>query len=220
MNTLRITFVLFASILMALPQLALAQSAMYVNPEGRVGVGNDTPSATLEVLADDTTVGIGNSVIKLSKVGSLAFQIDDTSVDGFWNFAAAISETQFRISRSGTGQTEMILDEYGDLTITGQLVTGGPTCEFGCDYVFNQDYRLPSIDEHAAQMFENKHLPAIGPTDSTTPINISDQFGNFLNELETAHIYIVQLKDEKDTLQTKVDSLESRLSELEAFLKP
>ncbi len=76
-----------------------------------------------------------------------------------------------------------------------------------------------SIEEHAKQMFEDKHLPAIGPVVPKEPINISDQFGNFLNELETAHIYIAQLKHEKDTLQTKVDSLESRLSELEGLLK-
>ena len=74
-------------------------------------------------------------------------------------------------------------------------------------------------------MCKNKHLPAIGPTEPLKPVNLSDQFGNMLNELETAHIYIaqqhqsiVQLNEDKVTLESKVDSLESRLSELEALL--
>jgi len=39
-----------------------------------------------------------------------------------------------------------------------------------------------------------------------------------LNELETAHIYIVQMNEENETLQLKVNSLETRLSKLEALL--
>jgi hypothetical protein len=196
----------------------LAAESMVIVPSGQVGIGTSAPEATLNVLADDTTVGEGNAVVKLSKEGGLAFQLDDTSVTGFWNFSAALGESEFRISRSGTGNTEMKLTETGDLTIFGQLITGGPMCDFGCDYVFNPAYELPSIEEHAEQMWKDKYLPAIGPTIPTKPVNISDQFGNVLNELETAHIYIAQLNDEKKALNSKVESLESRLSQLEAFL--
>jgi hypothetical protein len=196
---------------------AFAQS-MYVNPDGQVGIGTDIPSSSLEVIGNPATVGVGNSVIKLSKEGGLAFQLDDTTVAGFWNFAAAISESQFRISRSGTGKTELILTETGDLSITGQLVTGGPTCDLGCDAVLKPDYQLPTIEEHASQMFENSFLPAIGPTHPAKPINISNQYGNMLNELEIAHIYITQLNERNETLHLKIDSLETRLSELEALL--
>jgi hypothetical protein len=200
-----------------LSSVTFAQS-MYVNPTGRVGIGTDLPSSSLEVIGNPDTVGVGNSVIKLSKEGGLAFQLDDTLVPGFWNFSSAISESEFRISRSGTGQTELILTELGDLTITGQLVTSGPTCDLGCDAVLKPEYKLLSIEEHAEQMREKSFLPAIGPTNPAKPINISDQYGNMLNELETAHIYIVQLNEENETLHLKVNSLETRLSELEALL--
>ena len=194
-----------------------AQS-MYVNPTGQVGIGTDVPSSTLEVIGSPATVGVGNAVIRLSKEGGLAFQLDDSLVEGFWNFSAAISESEFRISRSGTGQTELKLTELGDLTISGSLVTSGPTCDLGCDVVLKPEYQLPSIKEHAEQMWENSFLPAIGPTSPSKPINISNQYGNMLNELETAHIYIVQLNEENETLHLKVDSLETRLNELEARL--
>ena len=164
-------------------------------------------------------------MITLRNAGAHAFQLDDTNVAGFWNFANANNESEFRISRSGTGNTEMKLTSAGNLTIFGQLVTGGPTCMGGCDSVFDADYDLLSIGSHAGQMWKNKYLPAIGPIEPSKPVNLSDQFGNMLNELETAHIYIaqqhrsvVQLNEDKVTLESKVDSLESRLSELEALL--
>ncbi len=105
MKLRKITFAILTSVLLAVSQFATAQNAMYINIDGQVGVGTDIPSATMEVLADQTTVGIGNAVLKLSKEGGLAFQLDDTAVEGFWNFSAAVAETQFRISKSGTGQT-------------------------------------------------------------------------------------------------------------------
>ena len=107
------------------------------------------------------------------------------------------------------------------MTLTGTLTTGGPVCSGGCDRVFEADYDLPSIEEHADQMWANKHLPAIGPTVPSKPVNLTDQYGNLLNELEKAHIYIAQLNERNQTLQEKVSQLkthESRLARLEGLL--
>jgi hypothetical protein len=207
-----------------IPTLSFAQGVMTI-VDGRVGIGIEVPTAPLEVIGLAGTEGTGNSVLKLSRSGSLAFQFDSLDYDGFWNFSVANAESEFRISRSGTSVVEMALTETGNLTITGQLVTGGPSCSSGCDRVFDPDYELLSISDHADKMWTNKHLPAIGPTEPSKPVNISDQFGNMLNELETAHIYIAQqhesieqLSDEKETLRLKVNDLESRLTDLEALL--
>ncbi len=125
----------------------------------------------------------------------------------------------------GSGATEFLMAPGGDVTLTGTLTTGGPTCGGGCDRVFEADYDLPSIEEHADQMWANKHLPAIGPTEPSKPVNLTDQYGNLLNELEKAHIYIAQLnerdqasKKEKEILQAKVAQHESRLAKLEGLL--
>jgi hypothetical protein len=80
----------------------------------------------------------------------------------------------------------------GNVDVTGTLTTGGPTCGGGCDAVFGADYDLPSIEEHAAAMFANSYLPEIGPTVPHAPVNLSEQYGRVINELEKAHIYIAQ----------------------------
>ena len=113
----------------------------------------------------------------------------------------------------------------GDVDVTGTLTTGGPTCGGGCDAVFGADYDLPSIEEHAAQMYANSYLPEIGPTVPKAAINVSERMGTMLNELEKAHIYIAQqesrlvkLADEKQALALENQQQNSRLERLEALL--
>jgi hypothetical protein len=88
------------------------------------------------------------------------------------------------------------MDTSGNLTISGNLVTGGGgTCDPGpCDAVFDPSvYTVPAIEDHAALMWKNKHLPAVGPTRPGEPINVTLKLTRMLNELEHAHIYIEQL---------------------------
>lgn len=200
-----------------LPMVASAQDVMTI-VGGKVGVLTATPVAPLDVNIGAAAAGPGNSVLRLEKIGDLGFQLKNTNDPAFWQFSNAASGAEFRISKSGTGATEFKLTPAGNMTITGSLVTGGPTCAGGCDRVFADDYELLSIEQHGKAMFENKHLPAIGPTEPNKPVNISEQYGNMLNELEHAHIYIQQLNGEKNALHQKVDTLETRLSELEALL--
>ncbi|WP_135507065.1 hypothetical protein [Roseovarius aestuariivivens] len=107
----------------------------------------------------------------------------------------------------GDGQ-EMSLDHNGNMTISGTLTTNGPSCASGCDRVFDEEYSLRTIEEHAELMWTNGHLPAVGPTRPGQPVNITDKMGNILNELEHAHIYIAQQ-------QLMIDGLSDRVAKLE-----
>jgi hypothetical protein len=167
--------------------------SLFVNDNGRVNVGSGTADAPLTVRNTPTNIGAGNAVLKLvNPAGPTAMQMQPFGTGFFWNFAAADNDT-FNINRSGNSSVEMSLNGSGNLTISGTLTTGGPTCSTGCDAVFDADYDLPSIEEHAEAMWAKKHLPNVGPTLPHQPVNLSEQYGRVLNELETAHIYIEQL---------------------------
>ena len=103
------------------------------------------------------------------------------------------------------------LENDGALEITGAITTGGGTCGTGCDKVFQPDYDLPSIEEHAAEMWANGYLPNVGPTIENEPINVSDKLGRMLNELEKAHIYIDQVNAENKMLKERLDALEAKI---------
>lgn len=126
----------------------------------------------------------------------------------------------FDISFNGTGSSEFQIQRAsGDVRVirgnleivAGGLIStgGGGACTVAdpCDAVFDPElYTVPSIEEHAALMWENKHLPAVGPTGPGIPINVTEKMLRMLNELEHAHIYIEQL-------HTRVAQLETHLIE-------
>ena len=190
---------------------------------GDVGLGTAAPLGNLDINSgmDDTVLLLTNTNAQWelkSKAstgrlnfknltdGGVPFKLGPNAVNGLLSVGTATSD---------------IVEVRGDLDVTGTLTTGGPTCGGGCDAVFDADYDLPSIEEHAAQMFAAKHLPEVGPTKPLEAINVSERMGTMLNELEKAHIYISELNNEKRTLEAKIEklqSLESKLAEQEARL--
>ena len=87
-----------------------------------------------------------------------------------------------------------VANRWATISAAG-IVTQGPTCNPGpCDGVFRPDiYQVESIDEHAAYMWKNKHLWAVGATGPDKPFNLTEKTAGILHELEKAHIYIEQL---------------------------
>jgi len=125
---------------------------------------------------------------------SLSFQ--NPTAGANWQLVTRGVDGEFALNDNRVAGAEFIFRGPGSgnpgLTMSGTLTTGGPTCGGGCDAVFDADYDLPTIEEHARQMYANKHLPEIGPTIPNAPVNLSEQYGRMLNELEKAHIYIAQ----------------------------
>jgi hypothetical protein len=184
-------------------------SSLDIASTGRVGMGTGSPDSPVEIRANTSTIGVGNAVLKLvNPAGPTAFQLDPNDDGTFWNFAAA-SDSLFNINRNGNPAVEFALTDTGNLTISGTLTTGGPTCAAGCDAVFEPDYKLLSITDHAEAMWANKHLPNVDPVKPFAPIDLTERFGQVLNELEVAHIYIEQLHGGMEDLKTRVRALEA-----------
>ncbi|MEZ5714072.1 MAG: hypothetical protein R3D85_02185 [Paracoccaceae bacterium] len=184
--------------------------ALVIKGNGYVGLGTDNPSAALHVRHTDGNAMVlveelnGTSgprtLINLKNNGRPEVVMANTSENGEWSFGAG---TKFILKQGAVGttsgaKTKMLeIDELGNATFTGTVTSSGPTCSTGCDAVFDADYPLPSIADHAAQMFALGHLPNVGPTRPNEPVNMSEQYGRMLNELEKAHIYISELAPRK-----------------------
>ncbi len=196
-------------------------SALNIEASGDVGVGTTSPTAPLHILE---TAGAAADVVYLENNGPTRLALDNTASSnaGIWRFNHA-SNGNLRVA-DGVGDTELQLDADGNLTIEGAITTSG-SCSGGCDMVFSSSYEVESIEEHAANMWENHHLPGVGPTREDGPFNLTEKTGGILNELEKAHIYIEQLnktlKDREAEIarlnQYQTDMLD-RLVRLEAAL--
>ncbi|MBD8524875.1 hypothetical protein [Pseudomarimonas arenosa] len=168
-------------------------NALYVAASGNVGLSTASPASLLHLR------GAGSVLPRITLENA------DATGDN-WLFDVSDNH-DFRISVNGTGVQEFLLDDAGNLTITGTLTTAmGNTCAAGCDRVFSEDYALEGIDEHASMMWQNRYLPAVGPTDENArSINITAKIGGMLNELEKAHIYIEQLHRRLNELEAKLN---------------
>ena len=199
-------------------------SSIYIDTDGDVGFQTANPSSALHIKRN---TGSGADMLKLENNGGSFITMSNTGTGGgSWFLTHENSAgTSFNIAHTAGGV--MRLTTAGDLSITGTLTTTGTVCSTGaqpagCDYVFSDDYPLPSIEEHAAQMWENSYLPNVGPTIENQPFNLTEKTGGMLNELEKAHIYIEQLnarlnnkEKELDTIKAKFDNMEQRLAKLE-----
>lgn len=105
----------------------------------------------------------------------------------------------------------------GSLDVNGAIYQRGS--ELHADYVFEPGYPLESIEEHAAYMWDNKHLKAIpkAATDENGAeiIEAGTHRRGIVEELEKAHIYIEQLLNRINEHKKVIAHMEERLRKLE-----
>jgi hypothetical protein len=168
------------------------ETVMQVAPEGMVSVD-----------ATDASSGARDALL-LTNNGNPQIALANTNNGNTWRISAG---NRF-VLKNNAGTTVSQLDASGNLLINGQITTVGGSCGGGCDMTFVEpEKRVKSIEEHAKLMWENSHLPAVGPTVENQPINLSEKTGGMLHELEVAHIYIEQLHkrlSEKESVLTEV----------------
>jgi hypothetical protein len=221
---------------------APSNSIFVTGTSGNVGLGTSSPSQALHVRRSDstataralienagTTTNNSNEMLQLRNNGSIQVSMTDfqTGSDVTWQLNASANFFRIRVPGNATGD-EFKLASNGDLEITGGLVTGTAgscTVATPCDGVFEHTFDRPDLEQHAAAMWANKHLPAVGPTEAGQPVNLTQKTLGMLNELEMAHIYIEELNAkiaqlEKQRALEAQDSqrLEERLQRLEQLL--
>jgi hypothetical protein len=112
----------------------VAAQAMYVNPEGNVGIGLDAPLSPLHIFRADATqqfllldsnqvdVTQDRPMIKLINNGGIRFQFDNEVQGTAWRFQAATGgQDNFEITKVGTGEIEFKVDADGNAYLAGLL---------------------------------------------------------------------------------------------------
>ena len=139
---------------------------------GDIGMGTTSPGAGLHIS------GAVPLALKLENTaGGVSLQLDANSGADFWQITSTANDNILRFNRTGGVGNEFEVDSSGNLTVTGNIVSGGGgVCDTGppCDLVFDPSvYVVPSIEDHAKIMWEKQYLPAVGPTKAGEPINVT-----------------------------------------------
>ncbi|MBI9103813.1 MAG: hypothetical protein JEY99_15460 [Spirochaetales bacterium] len=191
-----------------------------VTAGGDVGIGTSNPGSELHILQEgESRLHLENTESDI-KVGLAAKSTDEGSYIGTWTndpFSIA-TYNQYRLTIATDGQVGIgkapnpayTLDVNGDINCSGDFYNSGTAV---ADFVFQDHYSIPSIEEHGESMWTNKHLPNVsGKNDlGTEPYSMSERREQILSELEIAHIYIEQLNETIMNLEARIIDLESSL---------
>ena len=194
-------------------------NTMYLDSTGNVGLGTTSPAAGLHVSSAERTIarfnGPGQTFMEMDSDTNEGVQLrllsDDENrrVVGM-NGDGTLKYSQILFRNNSVqfaGTTDAGADVWATIDTNG-ITTRGPTCNPGpCDRTFDPEYfDVPTIEAHAAFMWENEYLWAVGPTGPDQPFNVTEKTAGMLHELEVAHIYIEQLNARLDALEQRVNA--------------
>ncbi len=218
----------------------VVNSGIAIREDGKVGIGIVNPNGILHVkgaqtfgtLRVDTDNSNGGSIAGLiagawkwaigtwgaMEPGSgsdLALQTESGLGIQFFTNGGSVNPRMTIASAGnvGIGTTNPL----GKLDVNGSIYQRGTSLH--ADYVFSDDYKLESIEDHAKFMFKNKHLKAIpeSKTDETGMeiVEVGSHRKGIVEELEIAHIYIEQLHNRSIEQQKIISSLLDKIKALE-----
>lgn len=80
------------------------------------------------------------------------------------------------------------------------------------DFVFDDDYLLPSLDEVSRYIRQHKHLPGI-PTATEVEkngVDVGEMNTKLLQKVEELTLYLIQMKEENEAMKTRLKALENK----------
>jgi hypothetical protein len=89
------------------------------------------------------------------------------------------------------------------------------------DYVFDKDYKLPTLPEVDKYIQQNKHLPGVQSTAEVEKngIDLGENQATLLKKVEELTLYLIELKKDNETLKLRLEKLESSNNSEKAFSK-
>ena len=171
-------------------------SSIDIAANGNVGLGTQSPDAPLDIERSS------NPKLRLTNT--------QTGTGNTWELISADDSGRLNFTNVTNGKTPVKIDDMANNNLLKLGLDGSPNRvditgvlfinnidNSNPDYVFEPDYKLESIEEHASYMWKNKHLPAVGSgvngENGKAMINVANRSQGVLEELEKAHLYIEQL---------------------------
>jgi len=141
---------------------------------------------------------------------------------------------KFQTGRNGyIGNTRMLIDNSGNVGIGTQnpsykLDVLGTirakevlvNLDGGADFVFEKDYKLPTIEHVATYVQENKHLPGVPSANEMVKngVSMGDMQVKLLQKVEELTLYAIQQNKQIDKQSKRIENQETDRKTLEAKL--
>ncbi|SHF23709.1 hypothetical protein [Dysgonomonas macrotermitis] len=206
-------------------------NGLVINPSGNIGIGTESPAYKLDIAGDLRTrrllLSSGILTLKDSDIFSydsknmfhygLQWGWDSWDKEGFtlWQSGYAgikmFTGGSLRFSISRFGNVGIGTDTpQNKLDVNGTIRAKEVKVETGwADFVFDKDYKLPTLQEVENHINEYKHLPDI-PSEKEVKengISLGEMQAKLLQKIEELTLYVIDLKKENQEQNNTIQSL-------------
>ncbi len=189
---------------------------------GNVGIGITTPSAKLHVNGSE------NPAIRLTNSISM-LEIGAASCDGCFSTQAEEGDVVFRLLGQGKnmvfdtrsaqdagetikfvagGKTVVTIKDNSTVDICGDVLANEVRVASGwCDYVFSDEYKMPTLEEEASFIKENGHLMSFeSEQDMDGAIQVGDVTKRQQETIEKLMLHLIEMNKEIKSLKGQIEA--------------
>lgn len=176
------------------------QSIQFANP-------GTTPAPMMKMFASGTTNPARMVIAHSSSYPTWGLQYADT-IDQFDFVGAGASRMAINLSNGNVGIG--VPAPVYRLEVCGTIRAKEVRVETGwCDYVFEKDYKLKTLEELDQYLNANKHLPGIAPASEVEKdgLKVGEMNKAMMEKIEELTLYVIQLSKENKKLQDQINEL-------------
>ncbi|WP_439696629.1 hypothetical protein ACFGVS_29085 [Mucilaginibacter sp. AW1-7] len=146
--------------------------------------------------------------------------------------ATSTTSLRFATNNAGTVSDKLVISGSGNvgigtadtkgykLGVNGGIIATAVTVKLyadWADYVFNKDYRLPSLTEVKTYIDQNHHLPEIPSAQQVEKdgINLGEMNKLLMKKVEELTLYLIEKDKQLEAQNKKINDQEKRISKLE-----
>ncbi len=204
-------------------------ATVYIGKSGRTGINTLSPAATLDVSGTFRANNSGNQL--LYNGGDIILKVASRTSNTTSAYRAIVHDVGDILTLNYTGDypggtkiaSNTIIKNDGSAAFKGKVeakevkVTTTPTA----DFVFEESYELPKLDEVEKFIKENRHLPEIASAEEMEQegVNIGEFQIKLLQKIEELTLYTIQQSKWVEVLKQENEGLRNRLERIELLEK-